>query len=124
MDVLKAINEAMSDMGLNYEFMEWTSKPAYPYFVGEYQEAEPTSEDGLQESTFMLTGFTRSTWLTLEESKEKIKNYFDKISGRTVIAENGNALAVFYSHSLVIPTGDAELKKIEIYLDVKEWKVK
>ena len=78
----------------------------------------------LQESTFILNGFTRGTWLSLEESKNKIEQYFNKVSGKTVIAESGNAVAVFYSSSLVIPTGDAELKRIQINLTVKEWSVK
>ena len=82
------------------------------------------SEDGLQEATFILKGWTRGKWLDLEAAKEKIENYFDKISGKKVIAEDGSAVAIFYAHSLVIPTGDAELKRIDINLSVKEWKVK
>ena len=120
---LKIIKDAMKALGLNYAFMEWNGKPVYPYFVGEYQETPPLNEDGLQESTFLLTGFSRESWLALEDAKEKIETYFNKVGGRTVIADNGSAVAVFYSNSLVIPTGDAELKKMQINLDVKEWKV-
>lgn len=126
---LKIISDAMAFLGLNYEFMEWNGEPVYPYFTGEYQEIPPLYESGLQESTFLLTGFARQSgtdrnaWLELEDAKEKIANYFNKVGGKTVIAENGTAVAVFYSNSLVIPTGDAELKKIQINLDVKEWSV-
>lgn len=120
---LKIIKDAMKALGLNYSFMEWNGKPVYPYFVGEYQETPPLNEDGLQESTFLLTGFSRESWLALENAKEKIETYFNKVGGRTVIADSGSAVAVFYSNSLVIPTGDAELKKIQINLDIKEWKV-
>lgn len=120
---LKIIKDAMKALGLNYAFMEWNGKPAYPYFVGEYQETPSLNEDGLQESTFLLTGFSRESWMALEDAKEKISTYFNQVGGRTVIADNGSAVAVFYSNSLVIPTGDAELKKIQINLDVKEWKV-
>ena len=80
------------------------------------------TEDGLQESTFILNGWTRNTWLELEQAKEKIGNYFNRISGKRVIVEDGSAVAIFYANSLVIPTGDAELKRIEIHLTVKEWK--
>ncbi len=120
---LKIITDAMKALGLNYSFMEWNGKPEYPYFVGEYQEIPSLNEDGLQESTFLLTGFSRESWLALENAKEKIESYFNKVGGRTVIADSGSAVAVFYSNSLVIPTGDAELKKIQINLDIKEWKV-
>lgn len=121
---LKIISDAMEALGLNYAFMEWTGKPKYPYFIGEYQEIPPPDESGMQESTFLLTGFSRESWLALEDAKEAIRDYFNKVSGKTVIAEDGSAVAIFYANSFVVPTGDAELKKIQINLDVKEWSVK
>lgn len=120
---LGIISESMEAMGLNYAFMEWKGKAVYPYFVGEYQEVESINEDGMQESQFILTGFTRGSWLQLEEAKKKIENHFNKVGGKIVIAENGSAVAIFYANSLVIPTGDAELKKIQINLTIKEWSV-
>jgi len=120
---LNIISEAMEALGLNYAFAEWIGKPKYPYFVGEYQEITPTNETGMQESTFLLTGFSRDSWLALENAKEAIRDYFNKVSGKTVIAEDGSAVAIFYANSFVLPTGDAELKKIQINLDVKEWSV-
>ena len=125
---MKIISDAMDALELNYSFMEYRlekgEKPNYPYFVGEYQEIAPLNEDGMQETSFLITGFTRDSWLTLENAKEKISAYFNRVGGRTVIADDGTAVAVFYSNSLVVPTGDAELKKIQINLDVKEWSVK
>lgn len=121
--VLALISNGMDALGLNYAFMQWEEEPAYPYFTGEYQELESTTEDGLQEARFILTGWTRGSWLDLEKAKEKIGTYFNSISGKVVIADNGSAVAIFYANSLVIPTGDAELKRIEITLTVKEWKV-
>lgn len=120
---LTAVKDGMKAIGINYEFGTWTKDVVYPYFTGEYQETPPTSENGMQETTFLLTGFTRGTWLELEEAKEKIKNYFNKVSGKTVIAEDGSAVAIFYEHSLIVPTGDAELKRIQINLSIKEWSV-
>lgn len=126
---LLIISEAMKDLGINYDFMEWNGEPEYPYFVGEYQEVPTLNEDGMQETSFIMTGFTRdldgkkSAYPALEEAKEKIASYFGKVGGKTVITALGAAVAVFYSNSLVIPTGDAELKKIQINLTVKEWSV-
>lgn len=117
---LKHIADTLHNNNINYEFMQWTSKVVYPYFVGEYSEQEPLNEDEMHESTFILNGFTRKSWLELEQAKEKIENLFNK----TVILPNGNGLAVFYSGSLVIPTGNDELKRIQINLAIKEWKVK
>lgn len=128
-EALEIILDAMETLGINYAFMgidiekDRDGNPIYPYFVGEYQEMEPMYETGQQDSVFMLTGYTRGEWLDLEDTKEKIKNYFNKVGGKTVIADNGSAVAIFYATSLVVPTGDAELKKIQINLDVKEWSV-
>jgi hypothetical protein len=119
---LKIISDAMRELNLAYALGRFSGK-ADPYFVGEYQETESFTEDGLQESTFLLTGFSRGEWLTLEEAKEKIENYFNRVSGRTVITDNGSAVAIFYAHSLIVPTNDAELKRIQINLNIKEWKV-
>lgn len=121
--VLEAVSAGMAAIGVNYAFMEWKDAPAYPYFVGEYQEVEPYTEDGQQECDFILTGFTRGSWADLEAAKEKIENYFHAINGHIVTTPD-SAVAIFYAHSLVIPTDDAALKKIEIHLTIKEWKVK
>lgn len=123
-NLLKVVSDGMAEMGIEYDFLEYTKNPiVYPYFVGEYTETEPTTEDGLQETTFMLSGFTRDTWLTLENAKEQIENYFNKVYGKTVMVDDGSAVAVFYGNALVVPTGDEELKKIQINLQCKEWRV-
>lgn len=118
----KLISDGMKALGLNYAFIEWKDRPAYPYFTGEYKEQPVISEDGLQETDFILNGFSRGSHSDLEAAKQKIEKYFYK-EGRTAIAPSGNAVAVCYNNSLVIHTGDAELKRIEIHLNVKEWKV-
>lgn len=123
-EILKIISDAMASLGLEYGFAEYAGDPVvYPYFVGEYTETEGFTEDGLQESTFLLTGFSRGTWIELEEAKEKIENYFNQVSGYTAITDSGSGVAIFYAHSLIVPTGDAELKSIQINLTIKEWKV-
>lgn len=66
----------------------------------------------------MITG-TGSTWLALENAKDTIENNISK----TAILPNGNGIAVFYAGSLIVPTGNAELKRIQINLTVKEWSV-
>ena len=122
--VLKIVSDAMEALGIEYGLGTYDGNPiVYPYFVGEYTETESMTEDGLQESTFLLTGFSRDSWLTLENAKERIQDYFDKVSGKVVMAEDGSAVAIFYAHALIVPTGDAELKSIQIQLSVKEWSV-
>ena len=119
--VLNYMKNELEALGINYQFGEWTTDPVPdPYFIGEYTEPDSTTkeEDGYQEITFMLTGTSR-TWIALEEAKETIeRNIF-----KTAILSNGNGIAVFYSGSLTIPTDDAELKRIQINLTIKEWSV-
>lgn len=124
-NALKIISQAMDALGLEYGFLRYVKRPVvYPYWVGEYSESPPASESGLTTSTFMLTGFHRGTWEALEKQKESIENYFNKVSGKVVMVDDGSAVAIFYSTSLIVHTGDAELKRIQINLDVQEWSVK
>lgn len=121
---LKIISDAMERLGIEYGLGVYAKKPiTYPYFVGEYTESPPMYENGHQESTFMLTGYARDSWLPLENAKEKIENYFNKISGKTVIVDNGSAVAIFYDGAFIAPTVDAELRRIQINLNIQEWKV-
>lgn len=125
---LKIISDAMDSLGLAYSFMRFNvaddEEAPEVYFVGEYQEIEPMDESGMQETTFLITGFTRGSWLALENAKEAISAYFNKVGGYTAKVDNGSAVAVFYANSLVVPTEDAELKRIQINLDVREWSVR
>lgn len=125
---LSIVSAAMDSLGLEYGFGVYSGNKAgrivYPYFVGEYTESPIMDESGLQEATIMLTGFHRGTWEELEAAKTKIENYFNKVSGKTVMADDGSAVAIFYENALIIPKEDARLKSIQINLSVKEWSVK
>lgn len=120
---LKFISQRLAAAEIPYCFLEWTKAVTYPYFVGEYTESEPLNEDGESDSTFILTGTTRGSWLELEKSKEKIKGVFPE-DGVTAILEDNSGIAVFYSSVMPVPTGTDELKRIQINLKVKEWRVK
>lgn len=118
---LNYISEQLGGLSISYEFGGWTTDPVPdPYFVGEYTEPESLTleEDGMQQIDFLLTG-TGTSWLKLEQAKSKIESNISK----TAILPNGNGIAVFYAGALIIPTGDAELKRIQINLTIKEWKV-
>lgn len=121
MDKLKFISEQMDEIEVPYEFGEWTSPVCYPYFVGEISEEEPTTEDGLEQSILLLTGFHRGAYADLLEFLAKIKQHFHPIHGARAETEGG-AIAVFYAGSMYVPTNEAQLKKIQINLKIKEWK--
>lgn len=120
--LLKHVSDMMNALNIPYAFMRWNEHPPDDYyFVGEYTESEMVTreEDGHQETTFILRGFTRGDWLLLEEAKEKI----EKSCNKTAILPDGSGIAVFYDYGMVVPTYDAELKSIKINLTIQEWKV-
>lgn len=119
--ILEIIKNGLQTLGVNYEFMEWTSGLVYPYFVGEYEEEAGDTEDGRSEAVFMLTGTTRGSWLELETAKEAIANHFDDLR---IITDEGNGVSIWFDRAFPVPTGEQDLKRIQINLNIKEWKVK
>lgn len=121
MTALSFISEQMESLGINYEFDSWTTDVRYPYFVGEFREDEPFTEDGAETSEMILTGFHRGSYISLEEAKNKIKKHFDPINGLRAKTDSGS-IAVFFAGAFNIPSGEADLKKIQINLKINEWK--
>lgn len=124
-EVLGFINKALEDAGVPYEFLEWTQKVSYPYFVGEYSEFEPDNESGEEDKSFILTGFYRgdNARYELEKIRAKIEAIFPAVGGKVAALDSGSVVAVFYGNSSYIPTGEEELYKIQINLSIKLWKV-
>jgi len=118
-ETLNFLNKQLSEL-VNYEFEEWKSDIVYPYFVGNFSEIP--GDGDMQETSFILEGFTRNTKLELLEAKEKIeKKYKNELK---TILPSGAGVVFLYENALCdIPTGDAELKKIQINLTIKEWSV-
>ena len=120
-ETLAFINDQLTGAGIQYEFGEWTSSTVPdPYWVGEYTEVEPTTEDGLQEISFMITGTSANSWLALETDKSKIENCFPRVEGKTAILGK-TGVAVFYADALIVPVEDAAFKRIQVNLTIKEW---
>lgn len=122
---LKFISDAMETANIPYEFMEFTSDVSQltTYWVGEYSEVETISEDGEHETSFIITGTGKGSWLDLESQKETIEQLFPANVGRSAILEDGTGIAVFYGNAFPVPSGDAFFKRLQINLKIKEWKV-
>lgn len=118
--ILKHINDILTSNGITYEFGEKKPPITYPYFVGTYTDLGASDESGLYESDLTLDGFSKTDWLTLERARETIENLFAEY---TTILGNGSGICISYSGCLIVPTGDSELKRIQITLNIKEWKV-
>ena len=103
----------LQNIDVPYEFMRWTS-------AGEFTETTTATEDGYEESTLLLTGTTRDSWASLMQDRDKIKDHFPNIGAR-FSTENG-AVVIFYENAFPVPTGEADLKRIQINLRIKTWK--
>lgn len=125
-EVLNFMNSELETMGVPYEFLEWTQPVSYPYFIGEYNEFEPILESNEEEKTFILTGFGRGkdARMKLERMRGLIEKEFDPVNGKIATLNGGSVVAIFYGNSFYVPTGEAELYKIQINLSIKLWKVK
>lgn len=121
MDKLQFIAQQLESLSVPYEFGQWSSDVRYPYFVGEITEDPITTEDGNEDSTLLLTGFHRGQFDDLETVKETIKRHFCPICGLCARTDSGS-IAVFFDGSTYVPTGEADLKRIQINLKIKEWK--
>ena len=116
------VAQLMESMEIPYAFGMWNEEPSDGYyFTGDYMEEPSTTkeENGYQATTFILRGFTRKSWLLLEQAKAKI----EKSIAKTAILPDGTGIAIFYGSAMPVPTGDAELKSIKINLNIQEWKV-
>ena len=114
-------NEEMNNIDVPYAFARWTSPVGDRYWVGEYSETPADTEDGYEESTLILTGTTKNSWAVLMQDRDKIKDHFPNIYGLRKITDEG-AVVIFYENSFPVPTGDANLKRIQVNLRIKAWK--
>lgn len=121
MSVLKIVSEELDNIGVPYEFMQWTSDVQYPYFVGEYSEVPSVTEDGYKEGTLILTGTTKGSWLELERIRANIEKHFPAVYGLRRSTDTGTVV-IMYGNSFPVPTGEADLKRIQINLEFREWK--
>ena len=94
-EILEFISNELEKEGVPYEFLIWTRTVTYPYFVGEYNEYEPTVESGEQDKTFILNGFCRGegSRLKLEEMRAKIEKKFPQNARKTPILNRGTEQA-------------------------------
>ena len=118
---LGIVYNELKTIDVPYEFMRWTSSVNDRYWVGEFVETPTNTEDGYEEGTLMLTGTTKSSWATLMRDRAIIKEHFPSVSGLRKSTDDG-VVVFFYEHSTPIPTGDADLKRIQIDLRIKMWK--
>lgn len=118
-EALEWINELLTGIGINYQYGLWRTYPVpFPYFVGEKDENLQEFEDGMQQCAFLITG-TGASLLELEQARNKIKSLNDT----RAILDNGSGVALFYDGSYSVPIDEPNMKRIQINLTIKEWRV-
>jgi hypothetical protein len=121
MTALKYVSDLMESLNIPYAFGEWKEKPPDRYWVGTYIEPESLTreENGRQDTTFILRGYTRGAWLPLEEDKAKI----EREASQTAVLADGTGIAVSYAGADVVPTFDSDIVSMKINLEINEWSV-
>lgn len=122
---LAYVKSFMEALNIPYAYQEWTDDTIPErYWIGEYQEVDSDNmtETGYQETSFYLSGFARGSGanLILEKDKQQIK---ERSTDHTAILESGSGIAISYGTGKGVRTNDAELKRIDITLNIKEWRV-
>ena len=112
-ELLKVINTELKRLGFNYEYGEYTGELKYPYIVGEYNESSFVYENNGTNGEVILVVFHRGSEQDLINIKETIKSLF---ADYRAVTENGTVY-ISYRNKLFIRSGEADLKKMEIYLD-------
>lgn len=118
-DLLKVFAEAMNELNINYDFMEWKTTPVpYPYFVGQYFIDNYVAESGLTEGQILLVGWDRNnSFKNLVDIDNKVKHYFREY--KKVVNNKSMNINYFQSNSEYAESNN--LRKIEIRLDFSLW---
>lgn len=119
--VLGIIKNELKIIDVPYEFMRWSSPVKDRYWVGEFSETPTDTEDGYEEATLTLTGTTNDLWAVLLQDRDKIKDHFPSIYGLRVAIDKG-MVVIFYDNAFPVPTGEANLKRLQVNLKIKAWK--
>lgn len=124
-EIIKSVGSELKEI-VNYRFLRWKGKAAYPYFVGELYGNGSTDESGEEEYTFLLTGFYRGDdEISLYDAAERIEECFPAGTGKLLHCRDGGMLVSVRSMTGDLPDNtDAELEKLQITLQIKRWKGK
>ncbi|SEA15892.1 hypothetical protein SAMN04515656_104144 [Eubacterium aggregans] len=120
-DVAKAFSVMMEILDVPCEYQTWTQVVSYPYWVYEILGSPVVSEDGMEELTIILTGFSKGKALPLAQAEGRIKQYFKH--GVTVTDDDGSTICFSYGGFQSVSTGAPDLKRIDITISVKKWSV-
>lgn len=120
-NVTQAFSTIMEILNIPCEYQTWTQVVSYPYWVYEILGSPVVPEDGMEELTIILTGFSKGKALPLAQAEGRIKQYFKH--GVTVTDDDGSTICFSYGGFQSVSTGVENLKRIDITISVKKWSV-
>lgn len=123
-NVLEAVNAIMDELGLNYEFQEWSGEDVYPYWTMEFLGNYHTDESGRAEHYPTLTGHSieegddwGALWDEVEMIREKLKRNV------TYRCEDGGVVTIGIQDILSFPSQIPTHKTVDISLSIRTWEV-
>ena len=120
---LKYMNSLFESLEIPYEFLQWNSSNVpNTYWTGDYIDNEPMNEDGMEQTSFILTGVTNRKFIELETVKQKLKSHITN-EGMTAVLESGSVIAVTFVDSQPLPSVEYGVHRLQITLNIREWRI-
>ena len=113
--ILTLMKNIMDEMNLPYTFDKWDADLVLPHWIGEISEVKNTNEDGKNEYSFLLTGFDNNYTCLFNVANDFKKRF---ATGSII-----DGVAIMYDNTLTVPTGDDNLKQVQINFTIKDWGV-
>lgn len=122
-EALSILRAAMADMRLPYALGQYRAAPLpETYFVGQWVDAEGFTEDGREDSTMTLLGYSRAGLDALMTAARAIQARFPDY-GWTGLTSSGSGIAIAFAGVTALTDIDGAARRISINLNIKEWRV-
>ena len=114
-NVLKILKKELENMNIPYTFDEWDKDYELPQFIGEILETPTIDEDGLNEHSFILTGYSKTY--------DYLFNISDKLKNKYKTSKIVDGITIKYDDTITISNDIDDLKQIQITFKIKDWSV-
>ena len=135
-NILSYIKGKLAELGIPYEYGEWTAPVTYPYFVGNFEETDHRFEDNCTTGVFTLDGWQRGQKHELLLLTDRVKRAFEDLAEYVkddwewdpfdfrygMIDDDGRTFFIRYGGSGLVPSGEAGLSHVTITLYTYEWR--
>lgn len=122
-EALTILRGAMEDMKLPYALGQYRAHPLpETYFVGQWADSESFTEDGREDSTMTLLGYSRAGLDALLAASKAIQARFPDY-GWTGLTSSGSGIAIAFAGVTALTDIDGAARRISINLNIKEWRV-